>query len=187
VAMEEWRDITRGILTGVPRTIDRALVELSAGFDINENGELPGRPLAWCTSSAILDEARRNLFFLRALHAIARHVFVLYSKRRSILVGGPVWQRWEANRASAPSTTPSGRCRIFAPPPRIPGRDGAPASTPRRFLACRLSPDRTALLTASLELARVAYRDAIVAQHEARRMGRAVAGEFHDARTILID
>jgi hypothetical protein len=82
--------------------------------------------------------------------AAARHVFILYSRRRGILVGGPGWQRWEANRAVDYSVRAMQNLRSATAHSRASRHTCLDAQT-----FSRLSPSRTAMLTEALELAHV--------------------------------
>lgn len=204
-AMEEWRNLARtvpatwlfvsnqtSVAGRIPRTIDQATHKLGAGiflmqmrqwgFELNENHWLLGRPPAWYSAAAILDDARRDLLYLRTLHTSAGHVFLLHRMIRGIHQDDPVLLGWEAHRADAVRHAALALQRL---------RSAASHARARRhaFLVAdafpRLSPDWTDWLKAAVELARFAVRDAIVALHDARRMSRAVTLEFFDAWMVL--
>jgi hypothetical protein len=183
---EAWKTVARRMLTAagadqsvtiVPTTIDRALFQLAAGIrrmKMNLNTETN----AWHISNAseYLDDALRDLFYFRTLHISAGHVFVLSGARRGISAVHPVWHRWKAHNVH-------GNAVYHAALALRSLRSAASNSRASRHavLVSRAFPDpspaRTAWHAAALNLARITYRDAIVAQHEARRMGRAVARE----------
>jgi hypothetical protein len=191
--MDAWRNVARRTLntvaaqstTVVPTTIDRALFQLAAGINgmkINLNTGTD----AWHISNAseYLDDALRDLFYFQALHISAGHVFVLYGAQRGIPVDHPMWHRWKAHNVH-------GNAVYHAALALQSLRSAASHSRASRHasLVVRAFPDpspaRTAWHAAALKLARITYRDAIVAQHEARRMGRAVAREVCAAWMIL--
>ncbi|OEL33148.1 hypothetical protein BAE44_0005833 [Dichanthelium oligosanthes] len=158
---EEWRKLGR---TTVPDTflcIAKGIDELLGTVDFANQvvstfihvllsiQRVDGDAINWDdvreqpNAGTMLDDARSEFVRLRELHHMASQVFVLYGTRLELqgldIDSDPLWQTWQGHTVR-PSSTPAGRCRACAPPPRMSGRAGTPSSWPGRFLAC---PRRT--------------------------------------------